>query len=319
MYNARPKDRITVPKFEPVQRELVFDVDMNDYNQVRTCCKEAELCDKCWKFMGIASQIVDSALREDFGYQHILWIFSGRRGIHCWVCDESARLLTSKNRTGVVEYLHRLVGGTETTLPKIIFGSRKQHSLKRSYKIIEPLFNEIILEDQDLFASSEGVKKLISLVPDDQMEKDLEKLLVGLPNSTTVWNTFEKYLLESRESSKTAQIKNSRFLIEEIKMALCYPRLDINVSKGMNHLLKAPFCIHPSTRKVCVPFHPSTVMKFQPTTVPTVDVLLEEINKYDGDETFDNADQARIKEYKKTSLFRGVKIFEEFLKKLECS
>ena len=47
-------------------------------------------------------------------------------------------------------------------------------------------------------------------------------------------------------------------------------RADVEVSKHMNHLLKAPFCVHPKTGRVCVPMDPQQAEAFDPMTVPTV-------------------------------------------------
>ena len=66
--------------------------------------------------------------------------------------------------------------------------------------------------------------------------------------------------------------------LEDIILQLTYPRIDAEVSKHRNHLLKAPFCVHPKTGRVCVPIDPEKIDEFDPELVPTVGQLLRELD-----------------------------------------
>ena len=96
----------------------------------------------------------------------------------------------------------------------------------------------------------------------------------------------------------------------EVVFRHAYPRLDINVSKMQNHLLKSPFCVHPKTGRVCVPMEVATVDEFDPFQVPTLPQLMQELDEFH--ETEDGSGKGVIrKDWQKTSL-KGY--FEPFQK-----
>ena len=81
------------------------------------------------------------------------------------------------------------------------------------------------------------------------------------------------------------------------------------MTQGTSHLLRAPFSIHPKTGRVCLPFDPALVDKFNPDTVPTVNSLIEEVNAVPGD-------GSETAKKKKSSLVVYIELFEHFISSL---
>lgn len=95
-------------EFKPTkveEKEFQLDIDLNSYDHIRTCCSGSQSCKLCWKFIIAAQKVLNETLREDFGFEHNLWVFSGLKGAHCWTCDKRARILDHSVRNSMLNYL----------------------------------------------------------------------------------------------------------------------------------------------------------------------------------------------------------------------
>ena len=251
-----------------IERELVLDIDLNDYNDVRKriCeCKESNVCTICWILITAGVQVLDHLIRDDFGYNDLLWVFSGRRGVHCWIRDPGARVLSDEARSAFASYLSIRSKDGDTVDVSVPLAP----SLETAFKILEPLFVKYFVIKRDLFASAENVTDLLSIGNTRLSMKELGT------KSEDRWNKFVNQVkTASCKSDKTSWLMK---YVYQIVFQFMYPRLDVNVSTHMNHMLKAPFCVHPKTERICVPFDPHATNGIHDLwKVPTLDSVIRE-------------------------------------------
>ncbi|XP_019366588.1 PREDICTED: DNA primase small subunit [Gavialis gangeticus] len=321
VYSHRPSQHNTLRSgaFQAQEKELVFDIDMTDYDDVRGCCSLAEICSKCWTLMTIAIRILDRALVEDLGVQHRLWVYSGRRGVHCWVCDDTVRKWSSSLRSSIVDYLSLVKGGADT-VKKVHLSDPVHPFISKSLRIVEEYFEEYALLGQDILGSHESWDKVLTLVP-EPLREQLQQDFPRKRDSVQRWTRLKALAEKSRQSSSSSK-KLPSYVEQEIMLQFCFPRLDGNVSKSLNHLLKSPFSVHPKTGRISVPIDVQQLEQFNPFAVPTISSLcreLDEANDEDKDkENEENPEpRRRVRDYKRTSLAPYVRVFECFVEDME--
>jgi len=315
VYTHPPKNHNTVIKeaYKPIERELVFAIDMDDYDEIRTCCLGAKLCTKCWTFMKAGIKTIDRAMREDFGFKHLVFVYSGRRGVHCWVSDKAARRLSNEQRSAVADYMTVVAGGQGRSRAELNFwGADELHpAVQKAHDICKHYFRDDpngVLLGQDILRQGPHLNRILDAFSASERTV-VENYVTGHPEASSrdIWLQLEK-VQEERAKNPTGSYKEkqqAKVMLKEVLLQYTYPRLDINVSKQMNHLLKSPFVVHPKTGRVCVPIDVATVDTFNPMEVPTIGRLVEELN--------------RTGDPKQTSLKDYISFFEKsFLQPLEA-
>lgn len=317
---SKAKDNSIKRKPFAVEREFIIDIDMDDYDEIRTCCKGKKICESCWKYLTAAYEVLKGALETDFGFKHIMWIFSGRRGIHAWVCDERARIMEDTVRKGVTHYLNISIGNdkSDTLIIPGVHSNPYYPLFDRSFTLLETKFEEFIVGEQAFFIYERNIEKVMSVLErlakfnsqakgyvaqvQELKKKLLKKASEELPDlnqnvsrsptgpnsakqsevSQTIFDTIKKFFETNREFSSV----EPKFM-REIVLGLMYPKIDFNVSATTNHLLKCPFNIHSGTGLLSVPIDFET---FDFTEVPYAQDVIEHKRK-------NNAVHPNFKEY----------------------
>ncbi|KAL5594323.1 hypothetical protein BROUX41_001265 [Berkeleyomyces rouxiae] len=314
VYSTNPRDRKSLPNpaaFKPIAKELCFDIDLTDYDEIRTCCDKANICRKCWAFMTMSVKVLDAALRDDFGFKHIMWVYSGRRGIHCWVCDKSARNLNDQQRRAVAGYFDVVRGGAQTS-KKVNLRRPLHPHLTRSLDLLKSHFQHDVLEVQDPLADPERQKYMLGMIPDKSLQESLaQKWEASGGDSLSKWTSIDA--IAKRDAGKNFDTRALRDAKQDIVLEYTYPRLDIEVSKKLNHLLKSPFVVHPGTGRVCVPVDTSKLNEFQPLAVPTVQELLQQIDDWKEEEGETSTSSKPLADWEKTDLKPYIDYFRSFV------
>jgi DNA primase small subunit len=308
-------------------------------------------------------RVLDSVLREDFNFQHLLFVFSGRRGAHAWVSDEAARKLSDEQRTAVLGFVNVFSGDTSTPFGygggapaggggggggdkhlasffRVLNGltTPLHPALQRAYQQLDGMFERFIVSEagQGLLAKPENWEKVLAMMPTEGPGAELAGVFrTHWPDAasaaqrwgqlkTTITNLVKKLKeMPKKGREDYAHLRTLEKLLPALVFTFTYPRLDVEVSKHRNHLLKAPFCIHPKTGKICVPMRLASIDDFDPNVVPTCRTLMDEGNRWlrerggAGGAAASEEDKAAL--VAATSLKPYVAEFENFIKEIGVS
>lgn len=242
VFDNPPSRKNPIATLNWVRREFVFDLDLDEWDHVRTCgCKGAnEMCAICWNLVLIASKFIDETLHEDFGYNTVKWIFSGRRGVHAWVIDEKASYFDVEQRSAIVDYMTVLKGHeqVERALPL-----PKSTILKR--RILNIIVNSWLLNATE--------EELIKLDISKMKAKKLIKLREGGDSLLKELSTYAKNTKEK-----------DNFFTDAI-ILLNGPRIDKKVSIDLRRVLRMPGSLHGKSGKRVIFFESlADLLKFDP-------------------------------------------------------
>jgi len=276
--------------------ELVLDIDLKDYNEVRTCkCTETthalrrclscgkllrsrgprhlerhcncdwqrfknQICSMCWSFARSAMVLIDYILKKKWGIYEFVFVFSGGKGFHCWILDQQVRSFSIEQRKELVASFNPWATHsnlyTENCKVDPIFGTNDFDDL-----VMQLFIHNVLRTGIFNIAHEHTGARIIEYF-------GLEQEQLG-PKLELLWKVCEDCIAwesSGEETWKALMDFNYRFndpaealtIQRRFVYAYTFPRIDELVSTQISHARKLPFSPHPTSHAVAIPILPLT-------------------------------------------------------------
>lgn len=240
-------------------KELVFDIDVHDFDRFCNCVNEKKktLCPCCWLHIEGAYFILNFMLTRLFGYKQesLLYVFSGGKGIHCFVNDHKAMSLSEEQRLFMYDMMHIGNGAqnNEDSADQALSTWIHKFATPELNKSLEKLFVTQVIQHRNLFVESTAFRQWVetklrhyypathsNLTKTDAWQQGVAS------KSSVIWDLLKMF--EIYDYHAKTMVKPSLFIIYR----LYYPIIDKEPLK-MSHTIKMPFSIHIKTKNIAVP------------------------------------------------------------------
>ena len=258
----------------PVRRELVFDLDLTDYDFLALETPEgnvdADACDKAWCVCAVGIFVLQWLLRNAFGFQEFVVVYSGRRGAHVYVCDDKAMDLPDDVRGAITDFFKFVPSDDGQRAHPSTRSVMVMHELS---EVLHHIFEEHFIDELKLFETQEQRVAFVERLGfSEEYLPAVSNLAVDVVDESMTGRAMWDFL-----KTKVASLPQEwmRHRIDDMMLTYVWPRIDAGVSRHLNHLLKAPFVAHPKTGRVAVPVDAVDYFRFAPGKVPTLGTVLD--------------------------------------------
>lgn len=242
---------------EPQWREIVFDIDLDDYADVRACQCDKSTCEKCWPLAVVGARVLEFFALEILGATHCAFVFSGRRGLHCWLLDPRySQLTNTEEREALLQGLN-----SEELRNKIyerVLKSEFARCLLIGAVTHEKLRDIALQEFALLGLSASRQRTLQQTLSHDSLRKPKE-----------YWQQICHSARQYTDGAQTAEQ-----LLRAIVFRFTWPRLDTPVTCAPKHLLRCPMFVHPANGNISVVMDSQALAEFRVADVPTLRGIL---------------------------------------------